>query len=172
MEFTELLKKRRSTRAFKVDQIEEKDLACILEAARLAPSAGNLQAYEVYAVRGEVERQALARAAYGQDFIASAPVVLVFCANPVRSEPRFGLRGRELYAVQDATIAGTCAMLAVVDQGLATGWVGSFDPEEAREAIGAPEEQLPVAILPVGYSNETPEERPRRPMEDLVHMVG
>jgi nitroreductase len=171
MEFYKLIQKRRSTRGFKAAGVEEGKLTRTLEAICLAPSAGNLQAYEVYLVRREAARQELARAAYGQDFVANAPVVLVFCANPARNETRYGRRGRELYAVQDATIAGTYAMLAVNDLGLATVWVGSFDPEEVRAAIGAPVGQLPVAMLPVGYPNEIPEPRPRRVLADLVHEV-
>ncbi len=110
MHFYELIQKRRSVRVFRPLPVEEDKLAKILEAARLAPSAGNLQAYEIYAVAGEDTRKALARAAYGQDFIAAAPIVLVFCAHPARSEPRYGLRGRDLYAIQDATIACCWAM--------------------------------------------------------------
>jgi nitroreductase len=172
MHFYELIQKRRSVRVFRPLPVEEDKLAKILEAARLAPSAGNLQAYEIYAVAGEDARKALARAAYGQDFIAAAPIVLVFCAHPARSEPRYGLRGRDLYAIQDATIACCWAMLAAVDQGLATVWVGSFDPEEARNLIGAPEGQLPVAMLPIGYPGEDPPAKPRRELDDLIHRVG
>lgn len=171
MDFNELIQKRRSVRVFCTSQVEDEKLAKILEAARLAPSAGNLQAYELYLVVGENERSALARAAYGQDFIAAAPVVLVFCSHPARSEPRYGRRGRDLYAVQDATIACCWAMLAASDQGLATVWVGSFDPEEVRHVIGAPDGQLPVAMLPIGYPGENPPAKPRRDLADLVHRV-
>jgi nitroreductase len=171
MDFNELIHNRRSTRIFQPRQVEDEKLTHILEAACLAPSAGNLQAYEIYMVKGESEREALARAAYGQDFLATAPVVLVFCAHPVRSEPRFGLRGRELYAIQDATIASAWAMLAVANEGLATVWVGSFDSEEARLAINAPEGQQPVAMLPIGYPQEIPEAKPRRELGDLVHEI-
>jgi len=172
MDFNELVQKRRSVRVFHPSSVEEDKLAKVLEAACLAPSAGNLQAYEIYLVAGENERNALARAAYGQDFIAAAPVALVFCAHPARSEPRYGRRGRDLYALQDVTIACCWAMLAAVAQGLATVWVGSFDPEEARHVIGAPEGQLPVAMLPIGYPGEDPPAKPRRDLEDLVHRVG
>ena len=172
MDFQELIRGRRSSRVFKNVKVEEKKIKRILEAARLAPSAGNLQAYDIYLVRGEESRLALVRAAYGQDFIAAAPIALVFCIHPERSEPRFGLRGRDLYAVQDATIACAWALLAVANEGLATVWVGSFDPEEARLAVGAPEGHFPVSILPVGYAEEVSEAKPRLALLDLVHEVG
>ena len=106
MEFTELIRARRSVRAFKAIPIETEKLNRILELANLAPSAGNLQAYEIYHVTAAHTRAALARAA-DQSFIAEAPVILAFFANPGRSARKYGARGKELYAIQDATIAAT-----------------------------------------------------------------
>lgn len=171
MEFMHLIRTRRSVRSFKPERITQDQLTQILDSARLAPSAGNLQAYEIYVVRNEQKRKELSRAAYGQDFIAAAPVALVFCAHPALSAPRYGSRGVKLYAIQDATIACTFAMLAVHDLGLATVWVGSFDDREVQNVIGAPEGHIPVAILPIGYAAEIPEPRSRRPPLDLVHEV-
>ncbi len=47
-------------------------------------------------------------------------------------------------------------------------WIGRFDEQEVRRALGAGDELLPVAILPIGYAAETPEDKPRRALEDLV----
>jgi len=115
---------------------------------------------------------ALGSAAFGQVFVASAPMALVFCAHPARAARRYGERGRRLYAVQDATIACTYAMLASTALGLATVWIGAFDDGMVRAAIGGPEGQIPVAILPIGYEAEKPARTERRSLEDLVHSVG
>lgn len=171
MEYMDLIHSRRSVRSFTGKEVAPMQLTSILESARMAPSAGNLQAYEIYIVRSEEKRRELSQAAYGQDFIAAAPLVLVFCAHPALSAPRYGLRGQKLYAIQDATIACTFAMLAVYDLGLATVWVGSFDDREVQQIIGAPEGHLPIAILPIGEAAEIPEARPRRSLKELVHEV-
>lgn len=171
MEFFETLKKRHSIRAFAATPVEQEKLRMVLQAANQAPSAGNLQAYEVYLVTSERPRRALARASLGQGFVAQAPVALVFCAHPARCVPRYGQRGRRLYAVQDATIACAFAMLAATALGLATVWVGAFDDEAVRSAIGAPEGLLPVSILPLGHAAEKPESTPRRQLQDLVHEI-
>jgi nitroreductase len=168
MELAELIRARRSVRAFENRHVEGHKLDCILEAANLAPSAGNLQAYEIYQVTSPHPRAALARAA-DQSFIAQAPVILVFFANTGRSARKYGSRGRELYALQDATIAATHAMLAAADQGLGTVWVGAFDPAKVTAAVGAPPDWVPVAVLPIGYAAESPAPTPRRPLEELVH---
>ena len=169
MDFFALIKARRSIRLFKDTPVESEKIQKILEAANLAPSAGNLQGYEIYLVTALEGRQGLVKAAQGQDFLVQAPVDLVFCANPQRSSVRYGKRGRELYSVQDATIACTYAMLAAQELGLSTVWVGAFQEEPVRQAAKIPQELLPVAILPIGYAAESPNPRSRRELEDLVH---
>lgn len=171
MDFFEVVRRRRSTRAYAAQPIEAEKLHKILAAANAAPSAGNLQAYEIYRVSDPQKKRALARAAWDQGFVAAAPELLVFCAHPARAAARYRQRGVRLYAVQDATIACTFAMLAAGALGLSTVWVGAFQDEAVRKAIGAPEEHLPVAMLPIGYAAETPELTPRRPLEELVHEV-
>jgi nitroreductase len=151
--------------------VEGEKIRAIVEAADLAPSAGNLQAYEIYAVTEPSARMRLASALPEMEFFNDAPVSLVFCASPERSAPRYGDRGRNLYAVQDATIAATFAMLAVEDAGLGCVWVGAFDERTVADALDIPHSHIPVAILPIGYSAELPEARPRRMVDDLVHPV-
>lgn len=171
MDFFEVVKERHSIRAFLNKPVEEEKLQQILKTANASPSAGNLQAYEIYLVRQRQQRLALARAALSQDFIAAAPVVLVFCANPARSSIKYGERGARRYTIQDAAVACTFAMLAATALGLATTWVGAYDDDAVRRVIGVSEDLIPVAILPVGYAAETPERTGRRRLDKLVHEV-
>jgi len=172
MDFFEVVKERHSIRAFAETPIEPEQLRTVLDTANCAPSAGNLQAYEIYAVLKPSKREALARAAGDQEFVACAPVVLVFCAHPARSASKYEERGTKLYALQDATIACTFAMLAATASGLASVWVGAFDDNRVRQAIGAPEGIVPIAMLPIGYASEGPETTSRRSLEGLVHRVA
>jgi nitroreductase len=169
MDFFSIIQNRRSIRLFKDTPVEPEKLQKILEAANLAPSAGNLQGYEIYVITDLKQRQGLVKAALGQEFLAQAPVDLIFCTNPQRSAVKYGKRGRELYSIQDASIACTYAMLAAQELDLATVWVGAFQEEPVRQAASIPTEQIPVAILPIGYAAESPMPRPRRKLEDLVH---
>ena len=168
-DFFDVVNLRRSTRTFSDQPVKEADLQRIFEAINAAPSAGNMQAYEVYVARQESLRQALAAAAHDQDFIHQAPVVLVFCVHPERNQARYRDRGERLYAVQDATIACTHAMLAARALGLGSVWVGAFRDEAVHAAIGSPEKQMPVAVLPIGHPLEWPPPRPRRPLDNLIH---
>jgi nitroreductase len=166
MEFAEVLAKRRSVRSYTSQPVEENKLRRIFEAANIAPSAGNLQAYQVRVVRDQAKRNALAQAAYGQGFMATAPVSLVFCADPERSERKYGRRGVDLYSVQDATIAATFAMLAAVDLGLATVWIGDFDEKKVQQVLEV-KSIRPVAIFSLGYAAEHPQPSPRRAIEEM-----
>ena len=171
MDFIEVINERQSIRAYKNQPVTPEKLQQILEAINRAPSAGNLQAYEVYVVCDAKHKTALAKAAYDQEFLTQAPLILVFCAHAARSADKYGKRGINLYCVQDATIACTFAMLAATALGLSTVWVGAIDEDAIRRVISAPQDQRPVAMLPVGYPAESPRRKPRRMLKDLIHVV-
>lgn len=171
MDYFKVINERHSIRAYKNKPVESDKLEQILQSVKRTPSAGNLRAYEVYLIRDEKRKGALAVAADHQEFLAEAPVVLIFCAHADRSGRRYGERGKDLYSVQDATIACTYAMLAATALGLSTVWVGAFDEEVVRQVIDAPPILRPVAMLPIGYANETPRLKRRRSLNDLVHQA-
>ena len=163
MDFFEVIEKRRSIRAFKPETPPEEKLRAILDAVRIAPSAGNLQAFKLKVVTDPDTRKALAAASFGQSFVASAPWVLVFLADPEASRRIYGSRGAELYALQDATIACAYAHLAAASLGLGSVWVGAFAPAEVAKAVGIPPALVPVALLPIGSPAEHPQPVPRKP---------
>jgi nitroreductase len=168
LEFFEIISRRRSVRAYGPKPVEEEKLKRIIQAANMAPSAGNLQAYQVHIFRNQDKKEALAKAAFDQAFLTQAPVCMVFSADPSRSAQKYGKRGTELYSLQDATIAGTFAMLAAADLDLATVWVGDFDEGKVQKVVG--EKSLkPVAMFALGYPAEEPEATPRRAIEEIFH---
>jgi nitroreductase len=171
MDFFKVVEDRRSMRKFAERPVEEEKLQTILVTANKAPSAGNLQAYEIYVVRKLEQRQALVKAALDQEFLAQAPVVLIFCSNPIRSEVKYAERGATLYSIQDATIACTYSQLAAKALGLDTVWVGAFDESMVSEIAHLPPGLRPVIMLPIGYAGREPSVRPRRELRDLVHEI-
>jgi nitroreductase len=168
MQFFEVVDRRRSVRAYAKPAVARDKLERILATARLAPSAGDLQAYQIAIVEKRETKTALAEAALAQDFIAEAPVVLAFCANPELSEGKYGRRGALLYCIQDATIAACYAQLAATAVGLASCWVGAFNEARAADALGLPAGLRPVVIMPMGYAAESPDRPPRRPLDEIV----
>lgn len=168
MTLWEVHEARRSIRAYQDRPVEPEKLEAVLRAANRAPSAGNLQAYEIHVFADRPRQQALAVAALDQAFLAQAPVVLLFTAQAARAA-RYGRRGAELYCVQDATLAAAYAQLAATALGLATCWVGAFDEAAVRRVADLPAGERPLVLLPVGYAAENPPPTPRRELTDLVH---
>jgi nitroreductase len=169
MELSEIIKGRRSIRAFKKQDVPEETVEKLIDAARWAPSAGNIQPWKFVTVRNPAVKRKLAQAALNQTFIEEAPVVIVVCADEKRSSMGYGLRGRTLYCIQDTAAATQNIHLTAYSLGLGTCWVGAFNENEAKEAVNAPEGIRPVAIIPVGYPNEAPSQRSRRPLSQIMH---
>jgi len=156
MHFFEVIRRRRSVRAFRPKPVATDTLRTILQAASTAPSDRNLQSYEIYVVTDDLARMALAHAANDQFFVSQASAAIVFCAHN---------------SVPDATIACAFAMLAATALGLGSVWVGDFQTSEVRGVLRAPDDVDPIAILPLGYATEEPAASPRRRLEDLVHYM-
>lgn len=169
METLTLLKSRFSVRRFKPDPVPDELLTQVLEAARWAPSAGNLQPWFFYVVKGREQKEALATFALNQRFLAQAPVCIVTCAEPARSARVYGDRGRDLYCYQDSAAAAQNILLAAVALGLGACWVGAFDPVRVKRYLALPADRVPVAMIPLGYPDADARHRPgRRPLEEVV----
>ena len=168
MEFFDLIEKRRSVRVFTDTPVDNSIIKKILEAARLAPSAGNAQPYEFRVIKDTQTRGELATAAFGQGFVAIAPVVIAFLEDAKRSEKNYGMRGSGLYVHQDTAVAVTHAHLAAADLGLGSCWVGAFDPSAVARILDLKPGLVPVALLPIGHPGEEPQAKPRRQMDELL----
>ena len=167
MEVKEAIEKRRSIRKYKRIKIPIEKIEKLLYYANLAPSAGNLQARDFIIVDDEEIKREIARASYNQDFIVDAPFLVVFCANLRRISP-YGERGRKFYCIQDVAAAIENFLLAAVDEGLATCWIGAFNDGEISRILNLPSWIKPVAIIPVGYADEMPESN-RIDVKKLIH---
>lgn len=167
MDFFEVIKNRQSIREFEERPVEEEKIRQILEAARLAPSAGNLQAYEIYLLKSKEKIVELSQASLQEQDYSSAPIILIFCTNPERGSWKYGEREETLYSLQDATIAAAHVQLAATALDLSSVWVGAFKEEAVQKVI---ETSLkPVVIMPIGYPAEEPREHEHRSLKDLVH---
>ena len=164
MDFSDVVRGRRSVRRFSGKSLGEGQVSFLLEAASVAPSAGNVQSCEVVLVRDEKLRAALSVAALSQDFVGEAAVVFVFCANQKRAATFYGDRGASLYSLMDAAAAVENLLLAAFDLGLGACWVGAFDEKKVRGLLKLPVGVRPVALVPVGYGNE----KPRVPEKNLI----
>ncbi|MGA2161916.1 MAG: nitroreductase family protein [Methanoregula sp.] len=167
-EFLGFLSHRSSVREYEETLLADEEIGYILSCASTAPSAGNLEAWDVVVVTDEDTRLALADASFGQQHVGEAPALFVVCANYVRSMSQYGERGI-LYAVQDATIACTYMMLAAHARGLHSCWTGAFDEDEVRGVLGLPPHIRPLAILATGHGHPPVRLAERMDIGDHIH---
>jgi len=158
------ISQRCSVRAYKPKDVEEDKLKKVLEAARLSPSASNRQDWKFIIVRNKETRKKLAKAAFGQSFIAEAPVVIVACGM----EPNAMLAcGQPMHTV-DVSIAFAYMILQAYELGLGTCWIGAFNEDEAKKILSVPNNVRVVAMTPLGYSNQPPSQKSRKSLDQIV----
>ena len=170
MEFNDLIKRRYSCRAFSARGVESETLDWILESGRVAPTAVNKQPVHIWSVSRQETLETIkgvTRSDYG------APLILVVGCRPAEAWVRRydGKNGAEV----DAAIVATHLMLAAENEGLATLWVGSFDPVLLRDILPGAEAYDLVAMINVGYpasdSKPSAMHETRKPMAELVTRI-
>ncbi len=164
MDFYEVIKGRRSVRAYRSDPVEDGKLQRILNAARTAPSAANRQPALFYVIRDPELREKMIEV-YPQQWFTQAPVIICACAKPAQAWQRGDGKN---YADVDVTIAMDHLILAAAAEGLGTCWIGAFKADRLRELLELPDELEPLALTPLGYPAEQPKARPRKPLDELV----
>ena len=169
MDISEAIKNRRSIRIYKNKDLPQGTIEKLVEAAICAPSAGNGQPWEFVVVSSLYLKQTLSLAAYGQKDIEQASAVIVVCADEKRAADNYGVRGKALYCIQDTAAAIQNILLTAHSLGLGSCWIGAFKEEEVIRIIKAPKEMRPVALIPIGYPNEAPPARRRKPLSEIMH---
>lgn len=172
----DIIEQRRSIRKYKEAPVSDDTLLRILNCGRLAPSDTNTQPWHFIAVRSEEMRGRLARVSHDQEWMRAAPVFIVCVADQLRAESQDrperideqtpGIAAKQI--ILDTAIAAQTMVLAAESLGLGTCWVSWFVQDEIRPVLGLPEDKYVVAILTLGYPDQQPKARPRRPLEDVV----
>jgi len=165
MTVQEAIHKRFSVRQYLDKPVEQDKLEQILEAARLAPSAGNRQEWRFVVVRDPATRKLIAEAANGQAFVGQAPVIIVACAA---GEQHVMSCGQLCYPI-DVAIALEHIALQATEEGLGTCWIGAFKEDEVRKILDIPADVRVVELMPLGYpATDAPPKR-RLELEEIVH---
>ena len=165
MEYSQLISARYSVRAYRPDPVEDEKLQTVLEAGRLAPTAANRQPFRIIVMHTAGREEEIGKI-YGRPWFVQAPLVLGVCVISslawVRESDRFNAR------MIDAAIVTDHMILAAANLGLGTCWVAAFNPQAARSVMQLPEEVEPVIFTPLGYPDDQPGEKVRKPLDELV----
>ncbi len=176
-----LLINRASCRAFKDKKIPAAALRSMLEAGLHAATGGNLQPYSIIKVEKPAARVKLAKLCEGQNFIARAPLNLIFCIDFHRLKRWAGLEKAPFsadaavrpfwIAFQDTMICAQSVCTAAGSLGLGSVYVGPvFDRMAAiRKICRLPKGVIPVVSLALGYPSVTPAPRRKLGAKIVVH---
>ena len=165
MDVLDVIRERRSVRAYADKPVEREKVQRLLEAGRLAPSASNRQEWRFVVVTDPQRRRALAQAANRQQFVAKAPLVIAACAE---TDGHVMKCGQLCYPI-DVAIAIEHMTLQAVAEGLGTCWIGAFSEPEVKEILGIPETIRVVDLLTVGYAAKPSNPLSRLPLDTIVH---
>jgi nitroreductase len=169
MSFSELIHQRQSIRAYSAKPVEPDKISRILEAGRSAPSACNIQPLHFIVCVGAEKVQAL-KTVYEREWFLAAPAVLVVCCDYSKAWVRSA--DQKNHGDIDAAIAMDHMILAATELGLGTCWIAAFNPIEARRILELPDGIEPVVLTPLGYAAQTSVHRPRKPIDQIVHLHG
>lgn len=164
MQLIDVINKRYSVRSYKPDPVEEDKLRLVLEAARLAPTATNRQPFRIIVIHTQDKQAELIRI-YNKSWFVQAPLLICICVIPGDAWVR---RDGKNYDDVDAAIVMDHLILEATDLGLGTCWIAAFDPVEARQILGIPENAEPIAFTPLGYPADQPSSKRRKNQDELI----
>ena len=173
---------RKSVRVFEDREIPADAKAAILAAACQAPTAGNQQLYTILDITDQALKDQLAETCDHQSFIATAKMVLIFCADcrkwyraylDAGCQPREPGVGDLMLAVSDTNIAAQNAVTAAESLGNGSCYIGdvSENCERHREMLHLPEYVFPAAMLVFGYPTQQQKDRMKPRRDDMTHIV-
>lgn len=171
MSLDEIIHQRHSIRKYTTQQpIDNQVVEQIIESARLAPSAVNYQPWRFLVCQSEHAKKAVYES-YPREWFKAAPLYIIACGDRNESWKR-PCDGKDHMDI-DIAIAVEHMVLKITDLGLGTCWVCNFNPQVIKEKLALEENVEPVVILPIGYpqESETPVNKKRKPLEDIVYWI-
>jgi nitroreductase len=166
----ETMQSRTSIKKYEDRGVEQDKVGKILEAARWAPSAGNMQSWEFVVVEEYDLRKKLSQYAYNQSHLREAPVCIVILADREKARRKYEERGEDLYMIQETAAAMQNMLLMAEEMGLGTAWVGAFDEENVADLLEVPDRLRPVAMVSLGYPRERPKPPNKYRVTDVTYM--
>lgn len=160
IETLKVLRRRRSIRRYQKKEVPAEIIQDIIDCARYAPTARNVQPWRFVVITDEALKRKIAETSDHGKFIADAPVcIAVFCEDTK-------------YYIEDGSAATTYILIAAKAYGLSSCWVaGDKKPyaEDIRKILNVPSSHNLISMITIGYSSEeTTSEPPKKPLKDIL----
>ena len=149
---------------FRDDAVPPASLTAITEAGRLAPSAKNRQPWRFIVIQDRNVRERIRDAAYGEDHVASAPVIIAACSTNIDYRMP---NGQHSYPIDIAT-AVSFMMIQAEEEQLGSCIVTTYDETLIKEALSVPYSMRVVMLLAIGRPEIRPIRPERRPADQII----
>jgi len=166
VEVLDIIRKRRSVRSYADEAIEEEKLRRLVEAAVWAPSAGNIQAWDIVIVQREDEIDRIKAVSPG--LLGDPAALVILCVNQRKAYERGGEKARDVLALMDVAIAAQNICLEATELGLGSCIVKSFNQAAVAELLDLSAEFIPELLISLGYPEEMPNPPRRRAAEEAI----
>ncbi len=164
MDFNKLIEARYSVRSYTDEQVSDDDLQAVLNAARLAPTAANRQAFKLVVIHTAGREEELSRI-YSREWFVQAPIIIAACGIPADN---WISKGGKSFVDVDTAIVMDHLILAAADRGLGTCWIAAFDPYAVREILELPIDVEPIVLTTLGHPADSGKPKLRKDMADIV----
>lgn len=155
---------RRSCKLFDGRAVEPAKLDQIVEVGRLAPSAKNRQEWRFIVIRKADLRDKIAAAAFREENVATAPVVIAACTTNIDYMMPNGQYSHPI----DLTVAATFMAIQAEAEGLQSCFITTFDEQEVKDLLSVPHRMRVVLLLVLGYAEGGTMPQPRKPLQQVV----
>lgn len=164
MNFDKLIESRYSCRSYNDMDVSDEDLQAVLNAARLAPTAANRQAFKLVVLRTAGRENELSRI-YGREWFVQAPIIICACGIPADG---WISQGGKSFIDVDVSIVLDHLIMAAADRGLGTCWIAAFDPGAVRDILQLPEGVEPIVLTTLGHPADSGKKKLRKELTDIV----
>ncbi|MCD6371853.1 MAG: nitroreductase family protein [Candidatus Aenigmarchaeota archaeon] len=146
----EILRDITQTIEFEEKEVDDKLIGVSIYLANQALSAGEMHEWEFIVIKDPVIKERVYEAALRQNWIRSAPILVVICMNEERVVNKYGEKGKK-YGEQDVSFAAYSLVLAANSIGLGTYLAQAFDEDKVSEILKLPKRLKPKFIVCLGY---------------------
>lgn len=176
-DFFEVITTRRSVRRYKPDLVPDALIHKLIDAARWAPTGGNMQPWEFFVIKDQQTKEAIVQTTYigydkktgrPQRWILDAPVIILVGTNIKRTGARYGRFGAEFVASLDVAAAIENMLLAATALGLGSCWIAGFDTPQLNKVLNLPKEIQPLSLITIGYPKKIPAPPPRLSVQEIT----
>ena len=169
MDTFECIRTRRSIREYSDKVIPKEVYVNIIDSARYAPSAGNLQPWKFVVIDDDHAKKEIASSCSGQYWMEQAQIHVIVCCVVDKPSMHYGPRGEMLYSIQDCAMAVENMLLAAHEFGIGGCFVGAFVEEDVRHIAHIPENVRIQGIVTLGYAADVPEMPDKVGIESVIY---